>query len=119
MIKSLILGTMFYVVYSFIPVDNVRVTGYCPGPPCVDPKWADGMTAAGTPARRGVCAADWDVFPKGTVFFVPQYGKCRVEDTGSAVKGKHIDLYFDTYDEAVKWGSKYMRIYRMGKEDVR
>jgi len=91
---------------------DVKTTGYCPMPPCVDEKWADGMTASGTKARRGVCASDWVYFPKGAVLHVPGYGMCVVEDTGNpdVVHGKHLDLFFDTYEEAVAWGVQYHTI---------
>lgn len=118
MLKLLFLSATFAGLFGFLPVDNVKVTGYCPGPPCVHEKWADGITAAGTPAHRGVCAADWQVFPKGTLFEIPGYGECRVEDTGNAVKGEHLDLYFDTEAEAREWGVKVMRVYYVGREDL-
>ena len=92
--------------------EKVKTTGYCAGPPCVDVKWADGITASGTVAKRGVCASDWKYFPKGAVFHVPGYGTCTVEDTGNPeyVKGNHLDLFFDTEEEAVQWGVKYKTI---------
>ena len=33
------------------------------------------------------------------------------EDCGGAIKGNHIDLYFDKNSDAVKWGVKYMDVY--------
>lgn len=110
----LLLPIAFIGLFGFLPIDNVKVTGYCPGPPCVHEKWADGITAMGTEARLGVCAADWSVFPKGSQFEIPGYGLCRVEDTGNAVKGKHLDLYFDTEEQAREWGVKKMRVYFIG-----
>ena len=91
---------------------EVKTTGYCAGPPCIDEKWADGMTASGTVAKRGVCASDWKYFPKGAVFHVPGYGTCSVEDTGNPdfVAGNHLDLYFDSVEEAVEWGVRYKTI---------
>ena len=85
---------------------GVKTTGYCADPPCVDVRWADGITASGTVARRGVCAADWAVFPKGAVVSIPGYGVCRVEDTGNPdyVNGLHLDLFFDSEEEAIQWG---------------
>ena len=87
-------------------IANVKTTGYCAGPPCVDAKWADGKTASNTIARRGVCAADWKVFPRGAVLSIPGYGICTVEDTGNPnyVNGRHLDLFFETEDEAWQWG---------------
>ena len=91
---------------------EVKTTGYCAGPPCVDEKWADGKTASGTVAKRGVCASDWDYYPKGAVFWIPGYGVCTVEDTGNPdfVKGNHLDLFFETEEEAVQWGVRYKTI---------
>lgn len=91
---------------------NVKTTGYCPGPPCVDSKWADGKTATGTTARIGVCAANWDTFKPGMVFEVPGYGVCRVEDTGNPnyVKGLHLDLYFDSEKDGRNWGVQYLPV---------
>ena len=118
MLQSLLLAATAAGMFGFIPVDNVKVTGYCPGPPCVHPRWADGITAAGTKVRHGVCAADWSVFPKGSVFEIPGYGRCRVEDTGNGVKGEHLDLYFPTAHTARQWGVKYMRVYYVGREKL-
>ena len=118
MVRLFILSTVMLSLFGLQPIDNVKVTGYCPGPPCVHPKWADGITAAGTPARYGVCAADWEVFPKGSLFEVEGYGRCRVEDTGNAVRGKHLDLYFDTAEQAKEWGVKNMRVHYVGQEEL-
>lgn len=87
-------------------IHEVKTTGYCAGPPCVDEKWADGKTASNTVARKGVCAADWKVFPLGTVLQIPGYGPCRVEDTGNPafVNGLHLDLFFEDIADAIEWG---------------
>ena len=91
---------------------EVKTTGYCAGPPCVAAKWADGITASGTVAERGVCASDWTVFPRGAVVDIPGYGICRVEDTGNPnyVKGLHLDLFFDTEAEAWAWGVRHKTV---------
>lgn len=93
-------------------IHDVKTTGYCAGPPCVDAKWADGRTASNTVARRGVCAADWRVFPRGTTVYVPGYGICRVEDTGNPrfVNGKHLDLFFESEAEAWSWGVRHTNV---------
>jgi len=93
-------------------ISDVKTTGYCADPPCVDEKWADGITASGTKAKKGVCASDWKYFPKGSVFHIPGYGMCTVEDTGNPhfVKGRHLDLFFDSAEEARQWGVRYKTI---------
>ncbi len=98
-------------------VFNVKLTGYSNDPISINvPEWLDGRTATDTLARRGVCAADWRIFPVGTVLVVPGYGHCRVEDRGSAVKGAHLDLFFDSYKEARAWGVKYATVEVIRKE---
>lgn len=102
-----------------IELPQVKTTGYCPGPPCVDEKWADGKTATGTTAREGVCAANWKTFVPGMVFEIPGYGICRVEDTGNPkyISGQHLDLYFETEEEGLQWGVKNLQIKLVGVPD--
>ena len=33
------------------------------------------------------------------------------EDTGSAIKGNRIDIYFDTHQEALNFGVQYADVY--------
>jgi len=32
-------------------------------------------------------------------------------DSGSAIKGDRIDVCFDTYEEAIHWGVKHVKVY--------
>lgn len=88
-------------------LQRVVVTGYCSCPECCGPD-ATGITAMGTKAQLGTIAADTSVFPFGTQLNVPGYGDGIVEDTGSKVKGFHIDLWFPSHAEARAWGSREM-----------
>lgn len=69
-----------------------------------------GVTASGTQARRGTIAADTKRYPFGTIMYVEGYGFCRVEDRGGAVKGDHIDLFFNTHKSAGNWGKKKIKV---------
>ena len=69
-----------------------------------------GVTATGRRARRGTIAADTDVFPFGTRMEVPGYGSGIVEDRGSAIRGRHIDLYFSSHRQALDWGRKTVTV---------
>ena len=90
---------------------EIKTTGYCNNHICInDVRWQDGMTATGTVARVGVCAADWSVIPIGAIIYVEGYGFCRVEDRGGKVKGNHIDLFFNTYKEAKGWGLQNKKV---------
>ncbi|WP_168122953.1 3D domain-containing protein [Paenibacillus sp. HB172176] len=73
-----------------------------------------GITYSGVKVRRdqvSTIAADTKLFPIGTLLYIPGYGYGIVADTGSAIKGKHIDLYFETikqvYDE---WGKRSVQV---------
>ncbi len=65
-----------------------------------------GVTASGTKAGGGTIAADVSLYPFKTVMYVPGYGYGRVEDCGGGVKGNHIDIYFHSHSQAVKWGKQ-------------
>ena len=91
--------------------EYVTTTGYCNGPPCTNT--THGITKAGTRAGVGTCAADWTVYPLGTEFIIPGYGYCRVEDTGRLVKGKVVDLFFNSAAEARQWGRRVQQVWRV------
>lgn len=94
---------------------GIESTGKRPGHPQY------GITFSGVKVRRDIVstiAADPKVFPIGTVLFVPGYGYGVVADTGSAIKGRKIDLYFETRKQVFKqWGKRtvVVRIIRQGK----
>jgi 3D (Asp-Asp-Asp) domain-containing protein len=69
-----------------------------------------GITASGSKAKPGTVAADTGRYPFGTVVHVPGYGYGRVEDRGSAVRGEHLDLFFKSHKEALKWGRRTSRV---------
>ncbi|KAF9133184.1 hypothetical protein BGX30_012389 [Mortierella sp. GBA39] len=57
-------------------------------------------------------AADPKWFPLGTILYVPGYGYGVVADTGSAIKGRKIDLYFSTTKQVYKeWGKKEVDVF--------
>ncbi len=79
------------------------------GPSKGQPK-AVGITATGTRARPGTVAADPAVLPFGTILYVPGYGWGRVEDTGGAIRGHAIDLFFYSHEDALRWGRRRIQI---------
>jgi 3D (Asp-Asp-Asp) domain-containing protein len=80
-----------------------------------------GITYSGVKVKRdefafSTVAADPKVFPIGTVLYVPGYGYGIVADTGSAIKGNKIDLYFDTKDQVFReWGKKTVTVFVVKK----
>ncbi|WP_397386281.1 3D domain-containing protein [Paenibacillus sp. VCA1] len=75
-----------------------------------------GITYSGVKVRRdkntiSTIAADPRVFPLGTILYIPDYGYAVVADVGSAIKGRKIDLYFDTTKQVYKeWGKKEVEV---------
>jgi len=67
---------------------------------------AIGVTSSGVATRKGTIAGDPRYFPYGTVFYVPGYGYGVMEDTGGAIKGGRLDLWFPTHEDALKWGRR-------------
>lgn len=86
---------------------------YAYGPNKGKPKRV-GITAAGTKADWGTIAADTNMFPFGTIMYIPDYGWGRVEDVGGAIKGMHIDLFFPSHKEALEWGreTKEVKVWK-------
>lgn len=69
-----------------------------------------GHTATGIPVGWGVVAVDPSVIPLGTRLTIPGYGDAVAADTGSAVRGADIDLWFPTLAQARAWGRRTVTI---------
>jgi 3D (Asp-Asp-Asp) domain-containing protein len=69
-----------------------------------------GRTATGLPVGWGVTAVDPAVIPLGTRLTIPGYGEAVAADTGSAVRGNTIDLWFPTLAQARAWGRRAVTI---------
>ena len=109
---------------------KMKVTAYCSCPKCTGwkrsfrscfmPVYSSGplkgkrkkvgITSDGTKAHKGVIAADITLYPYGTKMYIPGYGWGEVHDTGSAIKGNHIDIFFDKHNEAMRWGVKTLKV---------
>jgi 3D (Asp-Asp-Asp) domain-containing protein len=70
----------------------------------------DGTTATGLPVGWGTIAVDPSVVPLGTSMTIPGYGEGVAADTGSAVRGATIDLWFPTVSEALAWGRRVVTV---------
>jgi 3D (Asp-Asp-Asp) domain-containing protein len=69
-----------------------------------------GVTSSGEKARKGTIAADIRRYPYGTRMYVPGYGWGEVQDTGSAITGDRIDVFFPKKKDAISWGRKYLDV---------
>jgi cystine transport system substrate-binding protein len=69
-----------------------------------------GTTATGLHVGWGVAAVDPSVIPLGARLTVPGYGAAIAADTGGAVVGAVIDLWFPTVKQANAWGRRTVTI---------
>jgi len=78
-----------------------------------------GNTATGTKPRRipgggkwSTVAVDPKVIPLGTKLWIEGYGYAIAEDTGGAVKGNIIDLFFaQNSEEYLNWRTRKVKVY--------
>ena len=74
-----------------------------------------GITYSGVMVKRDLystVAADLNIFPIGTILFIPDYGFGVVADKGGAIKGNRVDLFFNTVDDVYnQWGKKEIDVY--------
>jgi uncharacterized protein YabE (DUF348 family)/3D (Asp-Asp-Asp) domain-containing protein len=90
---------------------NVSLTAYAAGVKSTG-KTEDhpqyGITYTGTRVEEGrTVAVDPKVIPLGWWIYIEGIGFRRAEDIGSAVKGKHVDIYFDDESYANRFGRKH------------
>ena len=113
--ESVVVGTSGTIVRDGVTIEfrkamSMTATAYYWGPECTG-KYADGFTYCGLPATKGVIAVDPRVIPLWTKVYVDGYGFAVAGDVGSAIKGKIIDLCYDTYPEALAWGRRKVTLY--------
>lgn len=75
-----------------------------------------GITASGTVAKRNSgsyssVAVDPRVIALGTKLYIEGYGYAIAEDTGGAIKGNRIDLFYNSSSEADNWGVRWVNVY--------
>lgn len=112
--------TFFKLTMYFIPVLllvastvqartlYVTASAYCACKVCCGAN-ARGITASGLPLRMGMIAVDKRVIPLGTRVKTGKK-KYLAADTGSAIRGRRIDVYIPSHKAALKFGRKKMRI---------
>ncbi len=69
-----------------------------------------GRTSTGIPTAPGVVAVDPAVIPLGTRLTIPGYGVGIAADTGGAVQGNTIDVWFATAAQAHRWGRRTVTV---------
>lgn len=88
---------------------SFRATAYC----------LKGRTASGSSVRRGIVAADPRVLPLGSRIQLDAggySGAYMVADTGGAVKGRKLDIWMPSCTEAVRFGSRNVKVSRLSRK---
>ena len=109
---------------ELIELGEFRTTAYCTCVKCCGIWSAEHPSRVGTdyvqrtksgtiPTADRTVSVDPDVIPLGTVLIIDGH-EYIAEDTGSAVKGNVIDIYFDSHELAVEYGVQMKTIYIKG-----
>ncbi len=89
------------------------VTAYCACEQCCG-RWArhsPGITATGVRAVEGITvAADWSLLPPGTVIEIEGHGWRIVQDSGRAIRGRRIDIFFTSHADALRFGVQNLKV---------
>ena len=96
--------------FSSSKVINMKTTAYN------SEETGSNITASGAAAVRNssgysTIAVDPSVIPLGTKVYVEGYGYAIAQDTGGAIHGNIIDLYFNSMSEVNAWGVRYLNVY--------
>ncbi len=102
-------------VKKYKQIINMNSTSYDASPESNGP-WGP-ITALGTDLRPGVVAVDPNVIPLRTELYVvaaddwPSYGLAIAEDTGGAIKGNIIDLFYESSETVRQYGRRDVIVY--------
>ncbi|OAG95416.1 3D domain-containing protein [Ferroacidibacillus organovorans] len=98
-------GTRAIVSTLTAYTDGFASTGKHPGTPSY------GVTATGDTTIQGITVAvDPNVIPYGSVLYIPGVGFRIADDTGGAITGTHIDVFFRSENTALQFGRKRNQI---------
>ena len=93
---------------------NVEATGYEAGPRSTGKRPGDpwyGVTSIGWQAKPGIIAVDPKMIGYGTRLYVPGYGFGVAGDSGKDIVGMKIDLFYNTEQDAARWGRQNLSVY--------
>lgn len=102
-----------------------RTTAYCPCVKCCGIWSSEHPSRVGTdyvqrtksgtiPTAGRTVSVDPDVIPLGTAIIIDGH-EYIAEDTGNAVKGNTLGIYFDSHEAAVEYGVQKKTIYIKGE----
>lgn len=95
---------------GLVSLGTYKITAYCACAKCCGK--TNGITASGTKVQAGRTIAAPKNFPFGTKLVINGH-TYTVEDRGGAIQGNRIDIYFNTHEEALQWGVKYLEVFKV------
>ncbi len=112
----MLLSSLFFV--NSANAEIFKATAYCSCKRCCDKDPSDkgyGITASGKRAKWGTIAVDRKVIKLGSKLRIDGFPDTifRAEDVGGAIKGNHIDVWFPSHREALKFGVQEIVIQRV------
>lgn len=92
--------------YKTLTVNASAYTANCKG--------CSGVTATGLNLKKNpkvkAISVDPKVIPLGTKVHVEGYGEAIAADTGGAIKGNKIDVFYSSKTKALNWGRKTVKV---------
>lgn len=102
-------GDMTSQYDTLIPLGTFKTTAYCPCHKCSE-GWGT-LTSSGVHATANhTVAVDRRVIPIGTRLLINGQ-EYTAQDVGGGVKGKHIDIFFNTHAETYQYGVKNVEVF--------
>lgn len=97
--------------YHYDRVLTALTTAYN-GSYAMNGRWGAVAAWDGKPLHYGDVAVDPSVIPLGTYLYIDGYGVARAVDTGSAIWGDHVDLFFpESAWRIALYGIQYHKVY--------
>ena len=95
---------------SLVSLGVFKLTAYCPCVKCCGPG-ASGFTATGTRAKANhTISVDPRFIPFGSTVII-NGNRYVAEDRGGGVKKYHIDIFFDSHAQALRFGVRYGEVF--------
>ncbi len=73
--------------------------------------YSGSRTATGRHPAVGLIAVDPSVIPLGTRLYIDGYGYATAADTGGAIRGNRVDLFFESTSDCLNWGRRTVKAY--------
>jgi 3D (Asp-Asp-Asp) domain-containing protein len=99
---------------ELLSLGEFRITAYCPGRCCNGSKWAGVTSSGATPIQGVTVAIDPKVIPYGTEIIINGHTYIA-QDSGGSIKGKRLDLFFDSHEVALMWGVQIHEVFMVAE----